>query len=240
MTKNLQRATSAEPPVPSFLPVPVRPRADGWTADKQIEFIETLADTGNVRAAAVAVGMTEQSAHRLRRRADADSFDAAWQAALETGLGRLVAIGLERAVEGSVRRTYYHGELVDEQVVHSEKLLIWLLENGRAALGRAKERKKVAEDWEGAMADVGRSAAEGRFKVWRDEFGHWLTNYPPPEGYEEMDLYSEGAAGQRRYCRMLSPDEEDAHEARIGCCDNERREDDGREERDARFGFAGG
>ncbi|MBC7985673.1 MAG: hypothetical protein H7X93_03255 [Sphingomonadaceae bacterium] len=234
MRKNLQRATSVEPAAPSFLPVPVRPRADGWTGDKQIEFIETLADTGNVRAAAAAVGMTEQSAHRLRRRADADSFDAAWEAALETGLGRLVAIGLERAVEGSFKRTYYHGELVDEQVVHSEKLLIWLLENGRAALGRTKERRKVADDWEGAMVAIGQCAdSESRFRFWLDEFGHWVTNYPPPADFGE--LFEQGRPGQRDYYRVLTPEEEAAHEARIGCCG-----DDGSGERDAWFGFAGG
>ena len=51
--------------------VPVRriPRTDGWTEEKQRRFIETLADTGLVNVAAKAVGMSRESAYRLRRSA---------------------------------------------------------------------------------------------------------------------------------------------------------------------------
>ncbi len=44
---------------------------------RQRAFLEVLADTGSVTAAAQAVGMARASAHRLRRRADARAFDAA-------------------------------------------------------------------------------------------------------------------------------------------------------------------
>jgi hypothetical protein len=37
--------------VASFTPVPVRPRHDGWTAERQIAFIEKLADTNSISAA---------------------------------------------------------------------------------------------------------------------------------------------------------------------------------------------
>lgn len=52
------RAAAPEDPptVPAipFDPVPVQPRRDGWTAAKQRRFIEALAETGIVRAAAAA------------------------------------------------------------------------------------------------------------------------------------------------------------------------------------------
>jgi molybdenum-dependent DNA-binding transcriptional regulator ModE len=51
-----------------FTPVPVRPRDDGWTAERRIAFIEKLADCGSVTAAARHVGMRRESARRLRRR----------------------------------------------------------------------------------------------------------------------------------------------------------------------------
>ena len=54
-------------PVP-FTPVPVRPRHDGWTVERQVAFIEKLADTGSITAACKHVGMSRESVRKLRRR----------------------------------------------------------------------------------------------------------------------------------------------------------------------------
>jgi hypothetical protein len=54
-------ASNPKLPVP-FEPVPVRPRHDGWTAERQIAFIEKLADCGSVSAAATHVAMSRESA----------------------------------------------------------------------------------------------------------------------------------------------------------------------------------
>lgn len=70
------------PPIPAFTPVPVRARRDGWTAERQRMFIATLADTGCVGRAALAAGMSRESAYRLRRRKGAESFTAAWDSIL--------------------------------------------------------------------------------------------------------------------------------------------------------------
>jgi hypothetical protein len=64
--------------VPPFLPVPLRGRADGWTVERQGRFIGLLAQTGSVAEAAREVGMSRESAWRLRRRAGAESFAHAW------------------------------------------------------------------------------------------------------------------------------------------------------------------
>jgi hypothetical protein len=66
--------------VPPFLPVPLRARADGWTADRQGRFIGFLAESGSVAEAARRVGMSRESAWRLRRRAGTSSFAHAWDA----------------------------------------------------------------------------------------------------------------------------------------------------------------
>ena len=66
--------------VPPFLAVPLRPRADGWTPERQARFIGLLAETGSVAEAARRVGMSRESAWRLRRRAGAASFAHAWDA----------------------------------------------------------------------------------------------------------------------------------------------------------------
>ncbi|HEV7661853.1 MAG TPA: hypothetical protein VGO55_18590 [Allosphingosinicella sp.] len=68
-------------PTPDFTPIPVRYRKDGWTPERQYLYVAALARTGHAGKAARAVGMTEQSAAKLRRRPDAASFNAACAAA---------------------------------------------------------------------------------------------------------------------------------------------------------------
>jgi hypothetical protein len=68
--------------VPAFYPVPTRTRRDGWTVERQADFLGLLAETGSVIGACEAVGMSRKSAYRLRARPGAESFAAAWDAAL--------------------------------------------------------------------------------------------------------------------------------------------------------------
>jgi hypothetical protein len=68
--------------VPKFTPVPLRYRKDGWTPMRQADFLGRLAETWCVTAAARHVGMTRESAYRLRDKDGADSFAAAWDAIL--------------------------------------------------------------------------------------------------------------------------------------------------------------
>ncbi len=170
----------------TFEPVSVRARHDGWTPERQREFIEHLADTGSVTEAASRVGMSEQSAYRLRRRQEAEAFDAAWEAALERGLQRLTGIAFERAINGAPKRIYYHGELVAEERVFSDRLLIHLLKQGRAALGRSKERLRIGKAWDESMDSLGAEdgAPAGGLRLWQDEYGTWLTNLPPPARFD--------------------------------------------------------
>lgn len=77
----------ADPPqvrlaIPPFHPVPVGARRDGWTPSRQAAFVGMLAQTGSVEGACRAVGMGKESAYRLRKRAGAAGFAAAWDAAL--------------------------------------------------------------------------------------------------------------------------------------------------------------
>ena len=73
----------ATKPSPQFTPVPVRRRHDGWTPERQVAFIEALAQCGCVDEACDRVGMGRSSAYELRERDNADSFRAAWEAALD-------------------------------------------------------------------------------------------------------------------------------------------------------------
>ena len=115
-----------EPPIP-FDPVPVQPRRDGWSAARQRRFIEVLAETGVVRHAAAAAGMSEESAHRLARRADAEQFCAAWDAALRMAARPAAAKLYEYALDGMTETVWRDGEIVYRRRRPSEKALIFLL-----------------------------------------------------------------------------------------------------------------
>ena len=58
-------------------------RRDGWTPERQLRFLDMLARTRSVTKAARAVGMSRESAHRLRNRDSGGLFRAAWDRALE-------------------------------------------------------------------------------------------------------------------------------------------------------------
>jgi hypothetical protein len=75
-------AACSPPAVPAFTPVPVRARHDGWTEERQRTFIRVLAETRCVGAAALAAGISRESAYRLRRRKGAESFAEAWDSIL--------------------------------------------------------------------------------------------------------------------------------------------------------------
>jgi hypothetical protein len=68
--------------IPPFYAVQTRVRPGGWTPLKQAEFIGHLAETRCVRTAARVVGMSRETAYRLRSKPGAASFCAAWDAAL--------------------------------------------------------------------------------------------------------------------------------------------------------------
>jgi hypothetical protein len=64
-----------------FIPVPVRPRRDGWTPYLQIRFVIGIARGLSPGKAAARLGKTRQSAIALRRHPEGRSFAAAWDSA---------------------------------------------------------------------------------------------------------------------------------------------------------------
>ena len=90
--------------------VPVRTaikRHDGWTPARQQGFLVALHATGVVATAAQAVGMSAQSAYRLRARPGAASFAAAWDKLLREARMRALDMVTEAALtDRYVPRTY--------------------------------------------------------------------------------------------------------------------------------------
>jgi hypothetical protein len=110
-----------------FVPAPVRPRHDGWTAQRQIDFISALAETACVETACRRVGVSRQSAYRLRARDCAGAFRAAWDQALDVGVTQLEEAALSRALHGVPRPIFYKGEQVGETRDYDERLTMFLL-----------------------------------------------------------------------------------------------------------------
>ena len=121
--------------LPAFTPVPRQyQRHDGWTPERQRGFIEALADTGSVGAAARAVDMSSEGAYQLRRQPGAEGFRAAWEAALALGIQRIEDVAMDRALNGTEEPVYSYGKLLGTRTKHNDRLLMFMLRN------RAPER----------------------------------------------------------------------------------------------------
>lgn len=243
----------------AFEPVPLRYREDGFTPEKQRAYVEALADCGIAREAAARVGLSEQAINRVRRRSDARSFDRACEAAHVFGARRIRSIAFERAIEGTLKGHYYHGELISQERVYDNRLLTFLYGKVAHLLARDEERSRsICDNWEAHMEALERglpppaagpagededeaAAVLGREEVWQDEAGRWRTTFPPPRGFEGDE---EGVWNCFDwYSRSLTPQEQAAIEARLAEDDygdpvRARASETAR--RDRFFGFAGG
>ena len=84
-----------------FTPVPQAPiRSDGWSPLVQRRFIHALSVMGSVGAAARAAGMGRVSAYGLREKDGAESFAAAWDAAIGLGRSQQYSVAMEAAING--------------------------------------------------------------------------------------------------------------------------------------------
>lgn len=111
-----------------WVPVRRRPRLDGWTEEKQRRFIEVLADTGQVGLAAKEVGLSRESAYKLRRSPHGAAFARAWDAARQHSGSFLEDVAFERAIEGVEHNVYNeYGEVICTKRVYNDRLLTFLL-----------------------------------------------------------------------------------------------------------------
>ena len=115
------------PPIPPFTPVARRYRHDGWTAERQRAFIHALAETGSVSAAAARINMSSEGAYYLRRQPGAESFSAAWDAALDFGIRSLADLAIDRARHGVAVPIFHKGEQVGEKRWYNDRLLMFVL-----------------------------------------------------------------------------------------------------------------
>ena len=141
----------AEAGAVAFEPQPSR-KTGGWSADRQREFIQALAEGGTIHVAAHTSGLSARSAYGLRVRSPA--FAAAWDTAQQLAVGRLSALAFDRAIHGRIEQVYRDGDLVAERRVPNDRLLMWLL----ARL----DPKRFAAPWERAKDDAADPQADGQ------------------------------------------------------------------------------
>lgn len=148
----------APPPAPPPRPIHVA-KGDRWNKHKMTCFLRELAATHSVSAAAKSVGMSRESAHRLRNRLKGQPFDVAWEAASRHGYDALADAALDRAINGVEVPHYANGELVGTHRRYNDHLTVALLkmrnDRGAPAIGRyGAAAEWMTERWDAALERV--------------------------------------------------------------------------------------
>jgi len=107
------------------------PRHDGFTPERQAAFLDALAATGSVSAAAQAVGLSRTAIYNLRNREDeaGAAFRAAWDARLRQAVAVLSETAFDRAINGVEEPVFHKGEQVGTRIRHNDRLLMFLLKS---------------------------------------------------------------------------------------------------------------
>jgi len=134
-----------------------------FTREQQADFLDALADWGNVRSAARACGVSRTTAYRMRRACP--RFRQLWDAALLLARPKVEEVLADRALNGVEEVVYYHGEEVAVRRRYDGRLLL-------AHLGRLD---RIEED-------AGAARASGSF----------FAELEALEGEPEIEFDSEG------------------------------------------------
>jgi hypothetical protein len=165
-----------------FKPVPVRRRHDGWTPDRQVAFIEALAQCGCVDEACQRVGMHRSSVYDLRDRKSSTSFRAAWDAALAHAVQRLSDVAFSRAINGVSRPVFYKGELIGERRYFDERLTMFMLRyRDPARYGRWRDHMRVDVPQDGTARHLHELLGSVSNDAWCESAGApYISHIPPP------------------------------------------------------------
>lgn len=161
----LDGASSTAAPAHAESTAPPR-SGDRWTPAKQAEFLRRLGATHSVSAAAKGVGMSRQSAYRLRSRLKDEAFDLAWDVAFQHSYDNLAHAALERALNGVETPVFFAGEQVGSYRKFDERLTVALLamstpHGNVPLLGRhSSVAGENAAEFEALVAEVECSAHE--------------------------------------------------------------------------------
>jgi hypothetical protein len=126
-----------------------------WSRAKMAQFLTELAATHSVAAAARVVGMSRQSAYRLKARLRDQAFDLAWEAAVQSAYDALHQAALDRALNGVEVPVHHRGELVGTRRVFDERLTVFLLSaRNRLYLPPDPATRDARGSWSGYFAHL--------------------------------------------------------------------------------------
>jgi hypothetical protein len=143
-------------------------RGDRWTHPKMAQFLRELSATHSVSAAARAVGMSRESAYRLRSRLKGGAFDLAWDVAFQHSYDNLAHAILDRAVNGVEVPVFYQGEQVGSYRRYDDRIGLALLRTSTVRgnvpmMGRhAPEAECHARRFEALLGEVAAGLGEAR------------------------------------------------------------------------------
>jgi hypothetical protein len=127
-------------------------RSDGFTPERQVTYLSTLAACGVVIDACRAAGICKDTAYNLRNGAQGRAFALAWDAAILISRGRMSDELMSRGMNGCIDRLYRNGELVAERHRHDNRLAMAILTRlDRQAEGMgegAAVARAIGQDWE--------------------------------------------------------------------------------------------
>lgn len=159
------------PDLPEYAPPP---REDRWNRFKMAQFLRHLAATHSVAGAAKAVGMSRQSAYKMRARLKGEPFDIAWETAFRHGYDNLAHAALDRALNGVEVPHYHAGKLVGTSRRYDERLMVALLamrsRTGAPLMGRYGAAAEYhSERWDALLNRVETGNPLWQFERPRDE-----------------------------------------------------------------------
>ena len=161
------------------------PRHNQWTRPKMVAFLRELAASQSVTQAAKSVGMSRQSAYRLRNAMKGTPFDLGWETALEMGFGQLAQAVMDRAVNGEEVQHFWRGELVATTRRYDNHLARWVLDNPWKV-----GRHQVAREYTGQAFDRLLERIEAAGLDWEagDVLpGKWIDHGAEPDDAREAE-----------------------------------------------------
>ena len=184
------------PPGPSPDP-DADPHPDRWNKPRMAAFLRELAACHSVSAAARSVGMSRQSAYRLRARLKGEPFDLGWETAFQHSYDALHQAALERALHGTPVPVFFNGAQIGTRQHFDERLTCFLLaarnRGGAQQLGRYRAAADYwSERWDALLEQI----ETGHARWPRDGVadGSWGSE---PAGDAEID--AEDAEDARRH-----------------------------------------
>jgi hypothetical protein len=128
-----------------------RLRCDGWTRHKQRAFCESLSECGEIGIAAQEVGLSRQTAYRLRCRKQGQAFALAWDAAMLIAARVMVDQAVDLSLYGSIETVIRDKEDKDRVIKRKQTpaMLFATVERLRSAkiLG-TPEVIAASQDWD--------------------------------------------------------------------------------------------